>query len=380
MKVKFFNIVLILVMLSLFRIYIIPMNINRVIKIASLFLAIMFMIKNVKEKKYYLNSVTFLGICIVLSSLLGYVNNHIIFSLFIDSTIYSAYLVCAFILIKYGFDNNMGQDIINIFYYIMLFYYVLSIFSIVVVGSAPVLLLQYFAGNKFLTSYYLILFCVMFSIKCNVPSKHKLMYFFLIIFTLYMCYYIKCSTAVVSGLLLLLVYFNNLKIKKILMKKNTMLLTFALSGIFLLLLQSLLNISFVSHIIVDVLHEDLTLTGRTQIYAALPLIIKANPVLGYGYGNQIISSVVGYGNAQNAIFQFIVQFGILGLLSLITIFLKAFTIKRHHESFNIWPFYVYIYVILVSSTVEVSFNYMFFIVLFTIYAFNSASLKKSKER
>ncbi len=88
-----------------------------------------------------------------------------------------------------------------------------------------------------------------------------------------------------------------------------------LTGVILAFLLQLLQVPFVKHIVVDVLGENLTLTGRDLIYSGLRAVISESPILGYGYGNAAVAMYVGYGNAQNSIMETLVNYGVVGLFA-----------------------------------------------------------------
>lgn len=72
---------------------------------------------------------------------------------------------------------------------------------------------------------------------------------------------------------------------------------------------------YVQSFIQDVLGRSLTMTGRTPIYDSLGIIIGTSPFIGYGYGNNIVERVVGWGNAQNGIADIAVMYGLVGVVS-----------------------------------------------------------------
>ena len=70
---------------------------------------------------------------------------------------------------------------------------------------------------------------------------------------------------------------------------------------FFFLHSYILDLSMVKYIVVDVLGEDLTLTTRTNIWAAFVYILSDEPLWGYGPGNEtaVVGGLLNLTNAQN---------------------------------------------------------------------------------
>lgn len=377
-NIKIYNMLMYCLWLALFKIYVIPNSVRQFIKLACILLIFFFIIKNMRSKKYWINPVTFFSIVVIISSFAGYNNNYINIDSFIDAIMYGLCLFCANAMIKYGVDNNKKEVIFNSLFNTMFVYVLFSIVSIAKLGgSDSTQLLMYFGGSKFSTSYYILLFDIMFAIKYKVPHKNRIKFLILTILTILVCSYIKCSTTVVASALLFIFVFNIKSIKRIMINKKTLLISLLISAIAMLLIEKILQNEYVSYFIMNVLNENVTLTGRLKIYSYLLEIASNSPFLGYGYGNQVISSIVGYGNAQNAIFQLIIQHGYIGLTAFIIIFYNA--IKNHTEdTLDIFPLYVFIYMMIICSIVEISFNFMFYTVLLIIYAYNQHMMENRK--
>ena len=100
------------------------------------------------------------------------------------------------------------------------------------------------------------------------------------------------------------------------------------SVLFAFFYQIVLDIPFVQYIIVDLLGEDLTLTGRIYIYDAVLNVIEINPLWGYGIGNsyQLLHFLYDYPNAQNGFINLFLEQGIIG--SVIVIFLSLLIVMN----------------------------------------------------
>ena len=119
---------------------------------------------------------------------------------------------------------------------------------------------------------------------------------------------------------------------------------------------------YVQSFIQDVLGRSLTMTGRTPIYQSLGLIIGASPYVGFGYGNNIVERVVGWGNAQNGIADITVLYGIVGLVSF-GLMLHGVLGEKGRRNTKALPLVGVLYGTILASLVEGSFGIAFYFAL-----------------
>lgn len=91
----------------------------------------------------------------------------------------------------------------------------------------------------------------------------------------------------------------------------------------------LLKNPVVANFVQTILRRSLSLTGRTQIYEALNDLVQASPIYGYGYGNDIVRDIVGWGNAQNGIGSLMITYGFMGTIPFFA--LVCFLLPRRPE-------------------------------------------------
>ena len=115
----------------------------------------------------------------------------------------------------------------------------------------------------------------------------------------------------------------------------------------------------VQYVIINVLHEDLTLTGRMNIYNEISNILLEHKWLGYGYGKSydIIMSRIGYADSQNALMECIINYGIVGTGVLLLIF--YFSIKLSNGNERKFYIMIYLYAMVVMGVVEITINLLF---------------------
>lgn len=119
---------------------------------------------------------------------------------------------------------------------------------------------------------------------------------------------------------------------------------------------------YVQSFVQDVLGRSLTMTGRTPIYDSLGIIIGSSPFVGYGYGNNIVERVVGWGNAQNGIADIAVLYGLVGVVSFGLMVHGVLGEKRERNEKALSLIGV-LYGSILASLVEVSFGIAFYFAL-----------------
>lgn len=241
----------------------------------------------------------------------------------------------------------------------------------------------YFIGNKFEVAYMHLFFVVFYYLlHCTGTTKKKKYYLFVFIslFAILISYLVECSTGIVGCLALFLLLFSYEKLPFLLKPGFAILLIF-IFGAFFIYYEWLLNIPFIQYVIVDVLGEDLTLTGRTYIYARILELLSMQPWLGYGNGSATFFTMYyvheSLMNTQNGLLNDFFDWGIVGVASLL--FLVATTMKNLKlTSRQISPFVCLAYTYIILSSIEITLGLRFLAILpFCIFMKQSLC---SKER
>ncbi len=367
------NLVLYCLWIAIFKFFLLPKEVHQFIKIIAILYIVIFILKNVQIKAKEFKWILLLGILQFLSSLFGYYKGFITINNLIDSILDVTCIYCMFTIVTYAVKNKKTNLVINSLFNILLIYNIINIISVFVIGVDPRSLLIYFLGNKFRTSYYLILFVCIWYMKKQIDNKriNKVLLLLLILFTIGICKHVNCTTALVGSFLLFLLLIDNEKIKSLLSNQKLLTILIISSGFIIVMLDYILTNQSISYFIINILHEDLSLTGRMKIYSYLKIVFYQSPLLGHGYGNYSVGTMVGYGNAQNSVFQYLIDYGICGFLILIITIYKLTKKDRKLKVTNItYPLYIYLFVIIMCATVEIVFNHIFFLVLFLIYNYN----------
>lgn len=230
-------------------------------------------------------------------------------------------------------------------------------------------LITYLLGNKFMVSYLhmqAVGFAGLF-LECTKKRGKSSMSLALLLYGIYgiaVCAYVNCATGMIgNALILLLLYFPIAQsVKAMLAKPFTMLVILFSANILLIGFNIIEQLPIVQTFIVDILHKDLTLTGRYKIYAMLPNLIGKNLLLGYGYNSDIFADLIGYGNAQNGILQYAIDCGVTGVAAFILTWITSIK-KVQHSLQNTWPLVCTVYGFIICSLVEVCFKFNFILIL-----------------
>lgn len=192
-------------------------------------------------------------------------------------------------------------------------------------------------GNKFVVAYAhiaLLFLLVILDNRRKYASYRVLIYG---ITTMVICVYVDCMTTTLATALFLVLYFLPKHIKSLLASPVVFAVAFFIGAFLLILFEGVLSFGPIRFLIVDVLHRDLTLTGRMEIYHFIFKLLATHKWFGYGYGTNIIESTsIWYANAQNAFWDFAICYGFIAL-TLLFIYLMVVIYKSnsYQASFGI---------------------------------------------
>lgn len=95
-----------------------------------------------------------------------------------------------------------------------------------------------------------------------------------------------------------------------------------------------------SYVIQDLLHKDMTLTGREYIFTQSISIFLEHPILGYGYESSIIEDMLsgvfmGFNSAHNSFLQILINTGLIGVtIFFIIVFFSMTILERKKDEKN----------------------------------------------
>lgn len=105
--------------------------------------------------------------------------------------------------------------------------------------------------------------------------------------------------------------------------------------------------------------RDATLSGRTHVWQLAILLVEKKPLLGYGYGTDVLERFVSWIHVHNGFIWMAMQFGLVGLTLLMVFLVQTgwrcyAAAKGSSGSLALWPLGVFV-VLVMRNFSEVSF-------------------------
>lgn len=164
------------------------------------------------------------------------------------------------------------------------------------------------------------------------------------------------------------------KLLNLLTIKNSLIIGIILS----LTLVSITSIPYISYLIEDVFHKDMTLSGRTYIWNNAILAIEQNPIWGYGYEPADIISMklvnqTGFGTSpHNFYLEILYQGGVvLFFIILVLYFSINKELKKYKNSSLVYGINLWMLIIVIMGVVEPQLDINLIISWIIIYNINS---------
>ena len=294
---------------------------------------------------------------------------------------YGISIINLFIYFEYVDYSKQFKKSINIFYYICLIYIIINDLLMFIKPNVFSLGDSYLVGNKFMVCY-LHLFTLAFYYqkninKINIGKRHILIPYVILLF--YISIVTKCSTTVTAAIIFMILILIPNKIKEKLYNSNFVITITIIVSSWYIFFTSILSNRFVQYFIVNILNEDLTLTGRDIIYQNIIKVINKSPYWGYGHGNtyQIVKSMINAPNAQNGFLDSVVTYGIWATLVLIIIIYSVFfNVKNNSKKMNIYPVVVVIFIFIILSSIEITLRIQFIALLSILNIFTKVKRVK----
>lgn len=372
-KVKGIDLAIYALFLAIFKIYIIPQTVQQIIKIVLLLCVLIFIFYHISLKNIF-NVVIPFSFVIIISSILSYKAGYVGIQSVLNGTLHAICLYSIYMLGTYCFRHDYFEGMIKCLFNITSIYCILSLISMAILGHSTYgTEITYIFGYKFMTSYYFIFWTTLFRVRAQQKKDKKkrdeVLYFLLSFLTMFISKWLYCSTAFVASVLLIVFPLIPKKIKKVIMTPVFVDLTILGIGIIPFLIEQIMNIPYIQYIVTEILGETLTLTGRVKIFSSLGQIVNQRPFWGYGYGNDIVERVVGFGNAQNGFMQLMVDYGYIGVI--LFLFIIFICLRKKQFGKQLEGFYIVLYVLIICSAVEISYNYIFYMALFILGSYKA---------
>lgn len=226
-------------------------------------------------------------------------------------------------------------------------------------------------GGKFNTAYLMLIFLILFYSSWNgnkILSRNwkSGIFFVLALFSIIICQIIHVSTGIVAiSVFYILVVMPKEFLKSI---NNPILLVVIIvtSMVTVFFISFILKQPFIQNLIVNILHEDLSLTGRIELYKLLsPLLLKSG-AWGGGFGSYVAAQLGYHGwyNAQNGLAEVILTYGYCGTIGfLLLCYVSSLKSKGYYKALNAG-----IFTFILIAIVEVPFDarFIFLLALFML--------------
>ena len=283
-------------------------------------------------------------------------------------TISDALLLCdMYLVITRLMKNHRLEELTAVFLKVALAYMVLADISAFLIEPGKEII--YFVGTKFRVSYlHWFVSVLLLSQKYSGLLKSKALIPIFFLWSFLVIKRVDCITGIVglgaiAGLAILYEWFR----LKHIFSPRFIICCILLSAVIFWSIESILSKEMIQIFITKVLGRNTALTGRLRIYASLSEVVRGSWRFGYGYQNRAVAHVVGYGNAQNGIYEIIVNYGVFGLTGfLLAVWNSCRKIKALPE--KVIPFVYLLLGLTFVSIVEVSFNNYYIFALAVIYA------------
>ena len=283
MKVSKLDLRIILLWTALFQIHLPNEKIYYVYQFVVACILFMESLMEIKKKSNCL-SLFLYPITIVISCIIN--RNTILYTQVARGFITALLIVDVFLMIKRYEKKQGAQKLFYLLYKVSQLYAIINVLWIVaLVGTGnlrkAVLDETLFLGGKFSTAYmllfYLMFFCIAWNGNRCFPKRWKKALFAIqALGCIGLCSLIETATGIIAVVAFLLLILFGKRVIRII--ENPFIMVGVIIGSMFLIfgLSMILEIPFVQNIIINILHKDLGLTGRMELYTLLyPLVLKS---------------------------------------------------------------------------------------------------------
>lgn len=280
-------------------------------------------------------------------------------------------MIDIFLLVGRYERRRWGEKLINTLYKMSKIYAianVLWIIGLIAMGKLQDAVQNdfLFSRGKFPTAYvllfYLMFFCMCWNGNRLVSVRFKKQVFMLAaVGCIGICSLIETATGILAILAFTVLVLFGGNIEKLIKNPIAILCLIISSMFFVFLLGEILQIELVQNFIVNILHEDLSLTGRMELYSLLfPLVMKSG-LWGGGFGSYVAATLAYHGwyNAQNGLAEIILTYGFVGGITFLLLVFFSFVFAKNHGRL----LYLTILVFVIVAIVEIPFNSSFILLL-----------------
>lgn len=310
---------------------------------------------------------------------------------FLAAIVFVATLVEFTMTVEIFCQSDAMSDLLHVFYW-MTFWIVVATDLLILFTNVHLR----FGGDVFLVGtkfsviymhFYLIAFFFADKrIRLQSVSKKsfmdKMVLILLLAITMMMSIKLGTATGIIgTAALLLFLWISDANINCILNSKS-FLVAFLASVLFAIFVEVVLSNSVVTYVITQLLGKDITLTCRTVIYSMFPKIMENHWMWGFGYGTGY-EVLMRYGivDAQNGIFDWVQQVGVLGTLLLtiwLSISMKRAKVELDINASGVKSLTALVYVFILLATVEITYSSKFLAVIVLLYGAKMQNMREQE--
>ncbi len=221
-------------------------------------------------------------------------------------------------------------------------------------------------GNKFSAAYAHLLLTAFVALNSKRDKTLRVNTLLMTAVTLLVSLYVDCITIALGCLAFGVLLLLPKKLRRVLSNPVVFLLLLLACAAVVFVLPYVVQFKPVAFIIEDVLHRDISLTGRLDIYGELPAIFLKKPFLGFGYMNMPVKQhLLWYANAQNALLDVLLNYGAVTALGLLALcgFAVAGIKKAAVNKEKLWVIGGMLYAFMFIGIVEITYSTIFFLLL-----------------
>lgn len=331
----------------------------------------LYLIANIRimKKKEFLRIHIFLLLFALVTLFTSWVNRSVLKDRdpFLAAIVFVGSLAELYFLMEITARKGNGKDMINAFYVVTMTITVITDILILIGGYDGIRgEAQYLVGTKFDVAYLHLFLLALYMekhIRQNLlQDKHKITMAILLGLTLFITILVNCTTGFVGILLFIIMIIVYKRHTAILYNPIVFLGVLAMGFLLSFVFELIVMWEPVEYILVHYLQRDITLSSRTKIFAAVPILLRGHYFWGFGYGTtyELGRKLGGFPNTQNALWEWIWQCGILGTVFLmILIGMVMFYVNKSKQlakNSNSKYILILLYVFSILASVEITVN------------------------
>ncbi len=362
-RLKISDILLFLLMFSLFKIYYIPSGVRQIIKIVAIIIIFGYIIEHLPRKKI-LNISILYPMCMVVSNIINYFNNCNTGISLCQAILNAMLFYDLYSLLYYYAIREKTCECLKSIYRITLCGCIVNEISIFIIGSGLEGERIYFLGNKFDSGYMLIVLIALYGATHNMRmKKNRIKIYILILISLLTTLYMHSITAFIGIIVVWIMIVFIKQFKAVALKPVTVVGSMLASSIIVFLFDMILKIDVINSLVFNTFNKSTSIFGRQVIYGVyLKEILGKSIFVGRGYNNNVIYMISNgvFGNSQNGLIEQYIAYGAIGVIAIIiTIWLCFRTLKE--QSISTYYLSLIVYAMIIAAFVEISIDWVFFL-------------------